>query len=274
MLLPLCSTVYAGNIYNFTASTGLMLDDNLTRAQYKRDIYDDRAFFASLSAGYVVISSDYSRAVITAAAEAWQYKNANLAHQIASLKAEYFFQPNTVFTSPWYSVSLKAGVVPYQGQYRDQSLVEFGLGMGKRLTDATNLRSGLSHTTISADSDIFSLSTIHAFANLDFKFGLNTLYTTLGYSTGDFNSTNTPPRPASLINTPWLNPNDDVAFPGLTNSWTYKLDADTWSFNLGYVLAITSNQSIDTSVLYYSAAAYAGNDYSGTIATLSYFYRF
>ncbi|MCE9680654.1 hypothetical protein LZP69_16160, partial [Shewanella sp. AS1] len=78
----------------------------------------------------------------------------------------------------------------------------------------------------------------------------------MSFSTGDYNSTNTPPHPPSLDDVPWVD--DDEAFPWLTNSWTYKLDADTWSLRLGYVHALASNQSIDASLLQYQTSAYGG----------------
>jgi hypothetical protein len=269
------STIYSANsatLYNITASAGLMLDDNLTRAQYQRDIYDDRAFFAGITADYTYVINTNSRAVVAATAESWAYNEANLDHQVLSIKAEYYFQPDTGYTSPWYSLSLIAGAMPYDGEDRDTSFTEAGFNIGKRLTDATTMIAGFSRYQTSADEEIFTLTTSRVFANIDFKFGTNTVYTTLAYSSGDFISTNTPPHPPSLSAYPWVD--DDETFPGLSNSWTYKLDADTWSFRLGYVHALTSSQSLDANAQYYTTTGYGNNDYDGIITTLSYFYRF
>ena len=274
VLIATTNLAYTANLYSITASAGVMVDDNLTRAQYERDIYDDRALFAGITGDYTYVVSGRSRAVLSAAAESWHYNEANLDHQTISIKGEYFFQAAAGFTAPWYSATLVLGLMPYEGNYRDANFHEVGLSAGKRLTDTTTLLAGLSHQQTSAEVDFFTRTTARVFVNLDFKFNLNTMYSTLAYSTGDFNSTNTPPHPPSLSALPWLNPNDDVAFPGLTNSWTYKLDANTWSFRLGYVYALASNQSIDASALYYTTAAYGDNDYDGMITTLAYLYRF
>jgi len=96
----------------------------------------------------------------------------------------------------------------------------------------------------------------------------------LAYSTGDIVATVGDQGygyPQSLSG---MNHTGDDAFPWLNDAWAYKLDADTWSLRLGYVYAITGNQSIDASLLHYSSSAYGGNDYDGIITTITYFYRF
>lgn len=131
---------------------------------------------------------------------------------------------------------------------------------------------GITRYDNSADHEIFSITSTRLYGQLDFKFDQNTLYTSLAYHTGDITSTNTPPHPGSLNALPWIN--DDAAFPGLNNTWTYRLDADTWSLRLGYVYAISGDQSLDASVLYYTATAYGENNYDGIISNITYFYRF
>jgi hypothetical protein len=266
----------AADMYNITASAGLMLDDNITRAQYSRDIYDDRAWFAGLSADYSIPISNRSRAQLTANIESWEYNESNLDHNIFSLQADYVFQPAGGYTAPWYSISVTYGINANDSTYRNGNFNELGLTAGKRLTDATSLRTGINFLSHTADNDNFSTDTTRLYGNLDFKFGQHTAYTTLAYSTGDIVSTvgrqsYGDPYPPALDN---LDHTDDDAFPWLQDPWAYKLDADTWSLRLGYVHSITHNQSIDASLLYYTSSAYGGNDYDGIITTLAYFYRF
>jgi hypothetical protein len=272
ILLTSVQLTHAAATTNITVSAGLMLDDNITRAQYQRDIYDDRAVFAGLSSDYSLSISDHSRAQFTANVETWRYQESNLDHNLFSLQADYILQPVAGYTAPWYILSLTYGISGYDDEYRDANFNELGLVVAKRLTDATIMRFGISRQSSSADSEIFSLTSTRLYGNLDFKLDQNTLYTTLAYNTGDITSTNTPPHPPSLSSVPWVD--DDDAFPGLNNTWTYKLDADTWSLRLGYVYAITGMQSFDASVLYYSSSAYGGNDYDGIISSITYFYRF
>lgn len=273
-LLASAQLSQAADMYNITASAGLMLDDNITRAQYSRDIYDDRAWFAGLSADYSIPISNRSRAQLTANIETWRYNESTLDHNIFSLQADYVFQPAGGYTAPWYSISVTYGINANDSTYRDGSFNELGLTMGKRLTDATSLRTGINRYSNTADDDNFSTDTTRLYGNLDFKFGQNTAYTTLAYSTGDIVATVGDQGygyPQSLSD---MNHTGDDAFPWLNNAWAYKLDADTWSLRLGYVYAITGNQSIDASLLHYSSSAYGGNDYDGIITTITYFYRF
>lgn len=283
ILLSGVGVTQAANVYNITASAGLMLDDNITRAQYERDIYDDRAWFVGVSGDYALPVTDRSRTQFTATIESWLYQDTNLGHEIISLQADYIFQPGSGYTAPWYSLHVLLGLNIHDNEYRDGHFNELGLTMGKRLTDATSLRAGISRQQTSTDDKYFtqnsaqtysnfSLASTRIYGNLDFKLGENTVYSTLAYSTGDILSTNTPPHPATLANTPWIN--EDAVFPGLTNSWTYKLDADTWSLRLGYVYALASNQSLDANIMRYQSSAYGGNDYDGMIASIAYFYRF
>jgi hypothetical protein len=267
-------TAQAANVYNITASAGLMLDDNITRAQYSRDIYDDRAWFVGLTGDYAIPLNDHSRALLTANAESWQYQDSNLGHQIISLQGEYIFQPSNGYTAPWYSIYLQLGLNLNDSEYRDGTFHELGITLGKRLTDATSLRAGFSRHSDAADSDNFSTDSSQLYGNLDFKFDQDTAYTTLAYTSGDIVATvgdqgySYPPALAGMYHT------GDDAFPWLNNAWAYKLDADTWSLRLGYVHVLAGNQSIDASILRYQSSAYGGNDYDGMIVNIIYFYRF
>ncbi|MDQ1362875.1 MAG: hypothetical protein QG652_735 [Pseudomonadota bacterium] len=276
ILFAITGNLHAGSIYNITASAGLMLDDNITRAQYNRDIYDDFAIFAGVSADYNRPASEYRRLQITVSAETWHYQDASLGHELLSLQGDYIFQPTGGYTAPWYNIYLLLGVNSHDSEYRDGSHYELGTGMGKRITDATGLHAGISRQQITADDEIFSLDTTRLFANLDFRFGQNTVYTTLAYSTGDIVVTVGEqaygnPYPPNLSGIGFTG---DDAFPWLVTPWAYKLDADTWSLRIGYVHALASHQSIDASLLRYASSAYGGNDYDGMITSITYFYRF
>ena len=274
ILLASSQLSLAADMYNITASAGLMLDDNITRAQYSRDIYDDRAWFAGLSADYSIPISDRSRVQLTANIESWRYNESNLDHNLFSLQADYVMQPTGGYTAPWYSISVTYGINANDSSYRDGSFNELGLTMGKRLTDATSLRVGISRHSDSADDDNFSTDYTRLYTNLDLKFGQHTAYTTLAYSTGDIVATVGDQGYGYPSGLSGMNHTGDDAFPWLIDAWAYKLDADTWSLRLGYVFAITSNQSIDGSLLHYASSAYGGNDYDGIITTITYFYRF
>lgn len=276
LLLASASVTHAASVYNITASAGFMLDDNITRAEYSRDIYDDRAWFVGLTGDTAMPLGERSRLQFSANLETWQYQDSNLGHEILSIQVDYILQPAAGFTAPWYSLYVLYGINASDSEDRNGNFNELGLTLGKRLTDRTSLRAGLALHQENADTENFSTDTTRAYANLDFKFGNNTAYTTLAYSTGDIvatvgRQTTGDPYPASLSG---YDHTGDDAFPWLDNPWAYKLDADTWSLRLGYVHALASNQSIDISVMQYSSSAYGGNDYDGMIIDLVYLYRF
>jgi len=273
LLLASASVTHAASVYNITASAGMMLDDNITRAQYSRDIYDDRAWFVGISGDTTLPLGERSKLQLTANFETWNYQDSNLDHDILSLQADYILQSSRGFTAPWYSLYLLYGINNHDSDYREGSFSELGVTLGKRLTDRTSFRAGLGKQQNNTDKDNFSTDTTRAYANLDFKFGNHVAYTTLAYSTGDIVATFGDPYPPSLLAYGYNHTGDD-AFPWLNNPWAYKLDADTWSLRLGYVHALASNQSIDASIMQYSSSAYGGNDYDGMITTLAYLYRF
>lgn len=272
--LLLCTTLsYAASPLNVTLSAGFISDSNITRAELDDDILEDSIINAATYAVYAINIDKTSSVHLTGNLELNFYQDFDKLNNIRlGLGASYRLQPDTHYTAPWYSASFKYQAWDYSSDMRSSSVLKLDIGLGKRLTDKVELRAGLEAENRDADSLIFDTDNTRLYVNLDFKLTTeNTLYTSLFYNDGDIVSTvkDSSPTAIKLASKPWQ---VDDAFP--STWWSYKLDATTTGLSIGNNHALSSVQSIDISVLYYSASAYGGSDYTGLIAELRYFYRF
>lgn len=264
---------YAASPVSLTLSAGISNDNNITRAELDSDILKDSILSASGSADYNIKLSAISSVTLSGLLKLNQYQDFDkLSHTRIGLGASYQIQPNTHYTAPWYSTSFEYQDWNFDSDMRSGSLLKLTLDYGKRLTDKMELRTGLSFQSRDAESVIFDTDSSRLYINFDFKLSnRNTLYTALFYNDGDIISTvkSTSPTTTKLASIPW---EIDDAFS--STWWSYKLDATTLGLNIGDNYAISTMQSIDLSILYYSSSAYGGSDYTGLIADLNYYYRF
>lgn len=280
--------------YNFNLNTGLLYDDNIARATLEQDIVSDNIINLGLNADYRHHIQHESIVIFSGAVDAYQYQDFDkLSNIILSAKADYQIQPSHGFTAPWYHASFEYSLVNYQSTLRDSDGFTIELGMGKRLTDRINFRSGLIYEDFEAEADEFDLENYRLYFSFDYKTSTaNTYYLTLGYNDGNVatsttDNTTASPKPAPTINkssVPTLSyahhlPNEvpggnlrpDDAFQ---NGFVYQLDTNAITIQLGDNYALSSFQSIDASIFYYSAEDDTNSKYDGIIAQLSYLHQF
>ncbi|RDH82390.1 MAG: hypothetical protein DIZ80_08835 [endosymbiont of Galathealinum brachiosum] len=288
------STYAAETPYSFNLNTGLLYDDNVARATLEQDIVGDTIANLGVMADYRFHQSHESIIILSTAVDAYQYQDFDkLSNILVSAKADYQIQPNHGFTAPWYHVSLEYSIVNYQSTLRDSDGLSFEIGMGKRLNDRIKLRSGLIYENFEAEADEFDIDNYRFYFSLDFQTHThNTFYMTLGYNDGNVATSTTDSTPAG--NKPLSTSNNKISdiqlqshhlpneIPGgplrvddaFQNGFVYQLDTKAITLQLGNNYALSSNQSIDASLFYYSTDDSTDANYNGIIAQLSYLHRF
>ncbi|MCW9047258.1 MAG: hypothetical protein OQK46_04195 [Gammaproteobacteria bacterium] len=280
--------------YSFNLNAGVLYDDNIARATLQQDIVSDTIANLGLSADYRLHHLHESLIILSTSVDAYQYQDFDkLSNILATIKADYQIKPDHGYTAPWYHVSLEYSLVNYQSSLRDSDGFTFEIGMGKRINDRINFRSGLLYENFQAEADEFDIDNYRIYFNFDFKTHQhNTLYITLGYNDGNVATSTTDTSTAttktaavtgkSSSNTQFQShhlPNEPSAGPlrvddAFQNGFVYQLDTTAITLQIGDNFALSSHQSIDASVFYYSTSDSTDADYNGIIAQLSYLHRF
>jgi len=287
-------TLAAETPYSFNLNAGVLYDDNVARATLDQDIVSDTIANIGLSADYRFHQSHDSIIILSTTADAFQYQDFDkLSNIIASVKADYQIKPSHGYTAPWYHVSLEYSLVNYQSTLRDSDGFTFEIGMGKRVTDKIDFRSGLLYEKFEAEADEFDIDNYRVYFSFDFKTHQhNTLYSTLGYNDGNVatstTDTSTAPSKTSqpdekgtgdIILQGHHLPNEPTGAPlrvddAFQNGFVYQLDTTAITLQIGNNYALSSHQSIDLSAFYYSTRDSTDANYNGIIAQLSYLHRF
>ncbi len=279
--------------YSLNLNTGLLYDNNVARATLEQDIVNDTIINFGISADYRFHHSHESIIILSSAIDAYQYQDFDkLSNIIARFKADYQIQPDHGFTAPWYHASIEYSLVNYQSTLRDNNGLTFEIGMGKRINDRINFRSGLIYESFEAEVDEFDIDNYRLYFSLDFKtHSHNTLYLTLGYNNGNVATSTTD---TTTSNKSRVTANDKSAdaqlyshhlpneIPGgplraddaFQNGFVYQLDTSAITLQSGNNYALSSHQSIDISIFYYSTDDSTSANYNGIIAQLSYLHRF
>jgi len=280
--------------YSFNLNAGALYDDNVARATLDQDIVSDTIANIGLSADYRFHHSHESIIILSATADAYQYQDFDkLSNIIAGFKADYQIKPSHGYTSPWYHASLEYSLVNYQSTLRDSDGFTFEIGMGKRITDRVNFRSGLLYEKFEAEADEFDIDNYRVYFNFDFKTHQhNTLYLTLGYNDGNVATSTTDTSTSTAKTSPVTEkgtrnillqghhlPNEPTGAPlrvddAFLNGFVYQLDTTAITVQIGNNYALSSHQSIDLSAFYYSTQDSTDANYNGIIAQLSYLHRF
>lgn len=276
VLLLVPFPVLAAQVSDLTLSAGITLDDNITRAEQDKDIQSDTILSGAARGTYRLPVNSISNLQFTGRFEHQEYRDYDrLSRNNFNLVARYNIQTQYRFTSPWYYIAVNIGMQDVDVDSRDANLLEWQLGMGKRLTDRIKFMASFVSQEHNADTDIFDTRSSRFSVNMDWRTHHNNLvYTTLGYTDGDVVVTTVYPYPSNLDYYQVTHINDSASFPGLVNPWTYKLNATTRSLVIGDNYAIAGHQSLDISLLMYASDADYGFKYDGRIIQLNYFYQF
>lgn len=267
----------AASPVKFNVSAGYTYDDNITRAELDSDIEKDSVLNADVTAVMKLPLNDISYFSFKGEINLNQYLDfSQLSNTRVGVHGSYHLRPTGGYTALRYFVRLGYIERLFKSDQRSGSATEIELGLSKRLSDLVSLRAGYIKEDIDSDESIgvFDADNNRFYADMEYKLNKkNNLYGTITYVDGVVVSTTVPTTKIIQASAPFIVRDD--AFLDLTPArFAYRLDAKTTSLRVGDVYAISSNQAIDGSLLYYDSAAQGGNDYTGMILSIDYHHRF
>ena len=264
-------------VFRFSYDLAYIHDDNVRLARDDIDIREDNIFSATVKAtagksidGFSLLN--YGGSVTYNKFETFD----TLDNVEFEVNTRYRFALSSGFTSPIYSLKASLGGVEFvDSEMRDSTLLSLSAELNKWLTTTLNMTAGVGFNERDSVSEVFDLSEVRAFVNLDTNFSKTDLvYTTLTLITGDTVSSATPTL--DIINVSDAIEPDD-AFGGIdANQFAYRIDSDTAVITVGYNRIMTQDLSLDFSVRYVESEAKDDADvyYERTIFRASLLGRF
>lgn len=210
----------------------------------------------------------------------------DLSNLGVSGRLAYRVQPGTDFSSPFFELAGNLVWLSHaDSNLRDGTILSLEASIGSHLTDRVRLAGGISVDTRDGgdpgrpgEFPIYDMDYARVWATLDYRLGVkNTLYARGMYVVGDhvFNSVTVSgisTQPDAWATDPAL----AKELGGTVNS--YRVDADSFVFDLGVNIPLAGNRALDFFVSSYSSklneGPYVGSKYSGYLLRASYLYRF
>lgn len=201
-------------------------------------------------------------------------------------RAAYRVQPGTEFSSPFFEFAGNLVWLQHaDSKLRDGTIVSLEASIGSHLTDRLRLAGGIGVDQRDGgdpgrpgEFPIYDMEYARVWATLDYRFGVkNTAYGRIMHVTGDhvFNSVTVSgisPDPDGWATDPAL----AKELGGTVNS--YRVDADSFIYDLGVNIPLAGNRALDFLASSYSSklneGPYSGSKYSGYLLRASYLYRF
>jgi hypothetical protein len=278
-VLLLAVPAQAAEGWRYGLSGDVVHDDNATRGLFD-GAKSDNILVLEGSATRSFLLSSRSGVLLRAAARYSHFTDIKDISNLALVgRAAWRYQPSPGFSAPWYELAGQAQLLRHaDSELRDGSIVSFDASAGSHLTDRTRVAGGLGFDKRSGGGTVgqYDLSTNRIWAMLDVRVGArNTAYARLTRQAGDhvFSSGST-----SGLSAVW---EDDPALRGplgLAVANTYRLDATTFIYELGFNYPLSRSQALDFSASRAESKVeegpVQGNTYSATQLRATYLYRF
>jgi hypothetical protein len=199
-----------------------------------------------------------------------------LSHLTASAGATYRYKPSGGYAGTWYEGNLTGVLLQHQdSDLRDGGIVGFSVSAGRNFTDRIigrvayryEIRRGWGEDVFDTDNHRFS-------GNLDYRLTERlTFYGTFAWQTGEVVSTATP-SPKVLGASEARAPDEALSNGTGLQRVAYRLDAESFTGELGMNIALKRNVAMDISALHFRAYGEDDNDYNGLILRGGLLYRF
>jgi hypothetical protein len=278
-VLLLAVPAQAAEGWRYGLSADVVHDDNATRGLFDGEKSDNIVALEGAATRSFLLSSR-SGVLVRAAARYSHFTDIKDISNLALIgRAAWRYQPSPGFSAPWYELSGQAQLLRHaDSELRDGSIVSFDASAGSHLTDRTRVAGGLGFDKRSGGGTVgqYDLSTNRIWGMLDVRVGArNTAYARLTRQAGDhvFSSGST-----SGLSAVW---EDDPALRGplgLAVANTYRLDATTFIYELGFNYPLSRSQALDFSASRADSKVeegpVQGNTYSATQLRATYLYRF
>ena len=309
--LCLCcaATAARADITYFTADSSVIYDSNIVRSELSRDIEDDFALEAGLTAARSFRLGDKSGLVVRGGAHvAKQFRFEDLSRLSLEAGASYRIQPMVGFTNPWIELALGVARLEYRdSRIRDGWVSNAGISVGKYFTDRIRATAGWSYELRNAEQgQVFDWHRNTVTLGVDFRLSENgTLYANGSRIYGDqvssasvqvSNASNSPSpglifdpvtgtyitvngnsvsNLSSISNASKAIARDTALDKNATNQYfAYRVGAITDVVEIGFNYAIKGNLALDFSLQYYNSDADGGLSYDGTNVRAGLLYRF
>jgi hypothetical protein len=278
-VLLLAVPAQAAEGWRYGLSADVVHDDNATRGLFDGEKSDNIVALEGAATRSFLLSSR-SGVLVRAAARYSHFTDIKDISNLALIgRAAWRYQPSPGFSAPWYELSGQAQLLRHaDSELRDGSIVSFDASAGSHLTDRTRVAGGLGFDKRSGGGTVgqYDLSTNRIWGMLDVRVGArNTAYARLTRQAGDhvFSSGST-----SGLSAVW---EDDPALRGplgLAVANTYRLDATTFIYELGFNYPLSRSQALDFSASRADSKVeegpVQGNTYSATQLRATYLHRF
>jgi hypothetical protein len=251
-----------------------LYDNNVPRGPFSADRKGDSAVSAEGSATGTMMLGPRSGAVLRAAARASAFATFNDLNSLAlSGRAAYRVQPGTDFSSPVFELAASLWWLKHSASaLRDGPLGTLEASVASHVTDRVRLGAGvgLDKRHGGGSAGLYDLDSYRLWLTLDYRAGLrNTVYGRLGRLSGD-----------QVFCSVTVTGMSDVweADPALSDGLgrpadCYKMDARTWSLEIGINVPLTGQGALDFAVTGHRSKSGAFEYDVGT-ARASYLYRF
>jgi hypothetical protein len=286
-VLLLAAPLAVAETPRFGLDAEVLYDSNASRGLYDADRKADSILSVEGSLTGSTPLGSRGGLVYRAAA---RYDNFSTFGDLSNLaltgRAAYRVQPGTEFSSPFFEFAGNLVWLSHaDSALRDGTIATLEASIGSHLTDRVRLAGGLSVDQRNGgdpgrpgEAQIYDMEYARAWATLDYRFGVkNTLYARGMYVTGDhvFNSVTVSgisPQADSWATDPAL----AKELGGTVNA--YRVDANTFVYDLGVNVPLAGNRALDFFVSSYSSklneGPYSGSKYTGYQLRASYLYRF
>lgn len=263
-------------------------DNNVGKAQKRRDIAEEYIGSANISAGMnweIALKQALAAKVIVEAETHETVKG--LGYTAYGGELNYRWQFALGFGAPFYSFTVRGFERSTDFEQRDLSQTTMQLQMSKRLSDHLTWTIGVEHREEESDGTVFDTKQARLFNNFDYLIDDDWLmYFTLSYIDGDATSTaqrvycNGLTADIYPLRAAATEVEADLAFEdAFCGEWlAYKLDAKSGTLVGGLNRTLDHSSSLDLSVLYVDTSATDDDvediDYQRTVVRVSYLVRF
>jgi hypothetical protein len=278
-VLLLAVPAQAAEGWRYGLSADAVHDDNATRGLFDGEKSDNIVALEGAATRSFLLSSR-SGILVRAAARYSHFTDIKDISNLALIgRAAWRYQPSPGFSAPWYEFTGQAQLLRHaDSELRDGSIVSFDASVGSHLTDRTRVAGGVGFDKRSGGGTVgqYDLSTNRIWGMLDVRVGArNTAYARLTRQAGDHVFSSGSVQGLSAV---W---EDDPALRGplgLAVANTYRLDATTFIYELGFNYPLGRSQALDFSASRAESKVeeglVQGNTYSATQLRATYLYRF
>lgn len=278
-VLLLAVPAQAAEGWRYGLSADVVHDDNATRGLFDGEKSDNIVTLEGAATRSFLLSSQ-SGVLVRAAARYSHFTDIKDISNLALIgRAAWRYQPAPGYSAPWYELAGQAQLLRHaDSELRDGSIVSIDASVGSHLTDRTRVAGGLGFDKRSGGGSVgqYDLSTNRIWGMLDVRVGArNTAYARLTRQAGDHVFSSGSTQGLSAV---W---EDDPALRGplgLAIANTYRLDATTFIYELGFNYPLSRTQALDFSVSRAESKVeeglVQGNTYSAMQIRATYLYRF